>query len=208
MRSVLLLAIVVACAEPAAPANTIAFDFDGELFDAPWPSDLRLTAEATLDLSVFPNRRELPIVEELLVTARQRAGFPVMPIGYVRFMGEPPVHVLEDVLVDGPALLIDLERGTTYPVVAQTLVEDAFTGEGLVAIAPRPGIVLAGGTRHAFVLLREFAPGVIAPPAFTSMTPAIAEHYAPLWPVLDELGIARADVLVASVFTTGDEVAV
>src|SRR5688572_13259396 len=131
MRCSVLLAIVVACADPTGPENMVAFDLAGDFWDFPWPSDLRLRDDGMPDLAAFPNPRDLPVVEQLLVTAKQRAGFPVMPIAWFRFTGEPPVHVIDDVMIDGPALLVDLERGTRHPVVAQTLVEDAFTGEGL-----------------------------------------------------------------------------
>jgi hypothetical protein len=105
-----------------------------------------------------------------------------------------------------------------HAIVAQTLAPDDFTATGLVALAPRPGTVLRANTRYAFVLRRAFAPGVEPPPAFTNLvtggTPdgarggAAALLYAPLWETLDELGITRDDLLVATVFTTGDEVAV
>nr|MDQ3299601.1 hypothetical protein [Myxococcota bacterium] len=161
---------LAACGGESGPSETVAFDLDGTLvgttfWDLPFPSDLRLTAEGRPDLAGFPNPRSLPVVVDLLSVAADRAGFPVMPIAWFKFTGTPPQYALDRVIdadATAEAALIDIdaaspERGALYPLVAQTLVDDAFTGSGLVAIAPRPGIVLRGHTRYALVLRREFA---------------------------------------------------
>ncbi len=226
-----LMFALVACSDPDAPANTVAFDLEGPLaaetyWDLPFPSDLRLTAEGRPDLAGFPNRRHLPVLDALLSVASERAGFPVMPIAWFRFTGEPPTHELAHVIAADAAadvLLVDIdpssdERGSLHALVAQTLPHDDFTATGLVAIAPRPGTVLRGHTRYAFVLRKSFAPDASVPAGFADLaadrTPsgsrgaAARELYAPLWDTLADLGIARDDLLVATVFTTGDEVAV
>jgi hypothetical protein len=232
MRAVAFLVLVlVACSDPGVPANTVAFELEGTLagetfWDLPFPSDLRLTPEGRPDLAGFPNRRHLPVLDALLSVASERAGFPVMPIGWFRFTGEPPQHALDQVIqADAAAdvLLVDIdpssdERGALYALVAQTLPPDDFTATGLVAIAPRPGTVLRAHTRYAFVLRRGFAPDAAVPAAFATLAAgkapsgahgaAAAELYAPLWDTLDGLGISRDELLVATVFTTGDEVAV
>ena len=211
----LLLAVVVAGCSDGQDTSAIAFDLEGPLaadtfWNLPFPSDLRLTAEGRPDLAGFPNPRNLPVVNDLLSTAVERRGYPTMPVAWFRFT--------EDVAIDASgAMLVDIddaspERGTQYPVVVEKLVDDAF-GKGLVAISVVPGIVLRGDTRYAFVLTRTFA-AVDLPSAFAKLadggTPSGARGakakalYAPLWPVLDELGI---EPLVATVFTTGDEVA-
>ncbi|HEU0030557.1 MAG TPA: hypothetical protein VFQ53_07990 [Kofleriaceae bacterium] len=228
MRFALACVVVFACSSAPDP-DTIAFELDAPLagdtyWQLPFPSDLRTTAAGTPDLAGFPNPRELPILADLLSVAAERRGFPTQPIAWFQFTGEPPAHALDEVLVGdaAPALLVDIdptsdERGSLHAIIAQTLPEDRFTGSGLVALAPRPGIVLRGGTRYAYVLRKAFAPGVARPPAFDTLarggTPAGArgaaarELYAPLWETLDAIGIERDDVLVATVFTTGDEIA-
>ena len=231
MRILALLAVCGACGSSNDTPDTVAFDVEATLagetyWDLPFPSDLRLTADGKPDLEGFPNRRNLPVLEALRSVARERAGFPVMPIAWFRFTGSVPEHALEDVIpadLASAALLVDVdpnsdERGSLHALVARTLAPDDFTGDGLVALAPRPGTVLRAGTRYAFVLRKSFAPGVEPPPAFTRLatggTPATprmaqaAELYLPMWATLDELGIATSELLVATVFTTGDEVAV
>src|SRR6187401_2996719 len=83
MRLLALLLVAAACGS-TAPADTIAFELDAPLaddsfWDLPFPSDLRLTADGRPDLEGFPNPRRLGLLEALLVVARERAGYPVMP---------------------------------------------------------------------------------------------------------------------------------
>lgn len=223
-----LLLVLAACGSNDAP-DTVAFELDAALagetyWDLPFPSDLRLTTEGRPDLEGFPNPRALPVLEDLRSVARERVGFPTLPIAWFRFTGEPPQRSLADTIAAVPeadALLVDIdpmsdERGALHAIVAQTLAPDDFTATGLVALAPRPGIVLRANTRYAFVLRRSFAPGVEPPAAFAALaagrSPAgtrgeiAANLYAPLWETLDTLGVARDQLLVATVFTTGDEV--
>jgi hypothetical protein len=220
MRVVPLLLLICACGGGTDPGGVyfeIGAPLDtGETFwDAPFPSDLRLRGDGTIDLAGFPNPRNAPILEALLVDARARHGFPEMPVGYFRFREPPPARD-PDTLVGDDALLVDVsdgpEHGRTFPLVAQTFTPDKFAPSYLVGVAPRPGVVLAPKTTYAFVLKKSFAPGVTPPPAFEELahggggeTPA-NKLYAPLWLTLADLGVARDDVLVATVFTTGDEV--
>src|SRR5688500_8006652 len=166
-------------------------------WDQPFPSDLRLTAEGTIDLTGYPNQRDVPIVDDLLVVAAQHRGAPQLPITYVRFGVAVPARVHTDVVADGSVLLVDVdpdspERGRAWPVVAETLFEDSFAPAQLVAVAPRPGLVLAPSTTYAVVFRSAFAPDAAPPADFVSLregraTGAAVEVYAPLWPVLDEL---------------------
>jgi hypothetical protein len=203
-RLAFVLLALAACIDDSSP--TVAFDLHGPytddtFWDLPFPSDLRLTADGRPDLEGFPNKRNLPVVNDLLSGAKERHGFPVMPIAYFRFIGATTTHAL------GPtndATIIDIdpaspEHGTTYPVIAQTLPDDAYVN-GVVAIAPSPGIVLRAKTRYAVVVRKAFAPELSPPSAMFDRS--IADLYAPLWDLVD-----RKDVLVATVFTTGDEVA-
>jgi hypothetical protein len=195
------------------------YDTAATFWDAPFPSDLRVNADGTLDLVGFPNTRDVPLVEDLLESARLRVGAPQMPIAYVRFAVEVPERLHTATIPADAAqdvLLVDVdpdspERGRLYPVVAETLVQDDFAPPTLVAVAPVPGVVLAADTTYAVVWRRGFAPEAEPPPDFvalrdgTSAHAEAAEVFAPLWPTLDELGVPADDVLVATVFTTGDE---
>ncbi|MBX3199881.1 MAG: hypothetical protein KF894_17225 [Labilithrix sp.] len=216
----------------ASPA-TIVFDPDAELdaegafFDFPYPSDLRLTSEGTPDLASFPDPG-VPILAGLKVGATQRKGFPVVPVGYFKLTAQPAPRDPE-VVVEGGAraalLLLDVDpaspsRGATVPVVAHTPNADPYVPEHLLAIAARPGVILAPSRRYAFVVTRavglESGGEPVAPAALAALargeTPegasgaAMRDLYAPLWETLDSIGVARGDVVGATVFTTGDVV--
>ena len=201
IRLVVVLAIA-SCAEPTE--STIAFELDGPLagetyWDLPMPSDLRLR-DGRPDVSGFPNPRNLPVVNDLLSVAGERRGWPVMPTVWFRFRERPAA-------IDASgASIVALDNGESVPVVVEEVADSAF-GKGLIAVAPRPGIVLRASTTYAAVLTRAFAPGVEVPSQFAKLRdgggPAEAKRvYAPLWSVID-----GEDALVATVFTTGDEVA-
>jgi hypothetical protein len=212
------------------PAVTSAFDpdahfaDDGAFFDFPWPSDLRLTADGAPDVTPFPNPG-VPILDGLKGGALQRKGFPVIPVGYFRFTAKPHERQPDAVVTDGSILLLDLERGGSLPVVAHTPNPDPYVPENLLAVAPRQGIVLAPKRKYAFVVTRAlgFDAGSGSTTGAASVTPTAPEGlaalargegdarlrdlYAPLWPRLDEVKVARTDVIAATVFTTGDVVA-
>lgn len=233
-RIVLTLASTLAAAACAddAPTDTkpdVYFDLHGSantfqtFWDLPYPSDLRLLGDGTLDLTGYPNVRRVPLIDDFLEVARLHQGAIQMPISYLRFGVAVPDHRYTEVIApddDAAVFLVDidpdsLERGTRYPVVAETLAQDDFAPPTLVAVAPRPGIVLAAATTYAVVFRRGFAPDAAPPADWIALRDgtlaaagraATAEAvYAPLWPVLEELAVPLDDVLVATVFTTGDE---
>jgi hypothetical protein len=220
---------LLACGDDGGEtAPTVAFDLDGELagdtfWELPFPSDLRLTAAGTPDLAGYPTRQS-PLALDLLEVAAARRGFPVMPVTYLRFTAAPPPQGLAAVIPATGAQPIEMfafapgdtaiDPARRVPLVVKTLVEDDFAPASLVAIAPLPGFVLDAATTYAVVVRRSFAPGFAPPAAFAELVagrtpagtrgPAAATLYAPLVALL---GDTAGDALVATVFTTGDEVA-
>lgn len=225
-----VLVLLAACGTSGSGADhTAYFDLAGTLagtdtyWNLPFPSDLRLDANGAPDVAAYPNPRAVSLLQALLADVPVRRGWPLMSIAYVRFTDAVPAQMLDTVIAPGPnapALLLDIdptspEVGTEYPIVASTLPTDAYVPSNLVAFAPRPGIVLRPKTRYAYVVRSAFAPGFGPPDVFTILEqgntpagvrgPAAAALYAPLWPALSAAGIEPSDVLVATVFTTGDE---
>ena len=47
------------------------------------------------------------------------------------------------------------ERGRLLPTVARTMVADDYLPENVLAVAPRPGFILAPKRTYAFVVLRQ-----------------------------------------------------
>jgi hypothetical protein len=205
----LALLSLVACGDD--DGSTVYFDADDistpqTYWNFPFPSDERLDDKGAPDVAAFPNPRNVPILTQLLSLVPERRGWPMMASAYFRFTAPVPATSLDTVLADGPLYLVDIdpaspERGTKHPVVGKTLVEDSYVPSNVLAIAPRPGIVLRAKTKYAYVIARAFAPELSRPSAFGE------KLYPELWATLDTIGLDRDDVLVATVFTTGDETA-
>lgn len=222
--------LVVACSAEEVPGTQASFDLDADLssqehfWALPFPSDLRLDASGAPDFRGFPNPARNPAVSQLLSIASRRPGFPVVSLAYFAFSAPLAARTTADVIparADSPILLVDLETKRLYPLVASTLEEDDYAPSNLLAVAPRPGIVLRPGARHAYVVLRSLkdASGspLGVPLALAQLandeTPAGSRGeaaralYEPLWPVLESLGIDVEEIAAATVFTTGDVVA-
>jgi dienelactone hydrolase len=216
------------------PARAV-FDLDADtaepthFYDLPFPSDLRRTAAGGPDYAGLPIPATAGLVRSAVPVAQDRPGFPVIPVGWFRFDGALAARALSDVIpaaATSPVLLLDIdprspERGRLIPTVAATLVEDGYTPEDVLAVAPVPGFVLRGGRTYAFVLtnaLRDAGDrAVVGSAALAELregrTPAgrrgaaAAALYAPLWETLRTSSIDPATVVAATVFTTGDVVA-
>lgn len=215
--------------------TVVRFDLSEDLdsvdhfYDFPWPSDLRLTEAGTPAMTHVPSPVGVDLISAIVAISDERPGFPVTPVAWFRFSAAPAARTRDVVIpaeAASPILLVDVdpdspERGRLFPLVAATLPTDAWVPEHLLAVSARPGFVLAPSRTYAFVVrrgandaaglplgvaadLQRLARGEV--PAGARGV-AAAELYAPLWPTLDGLGVERADVAAATVFTTGDVVA-
>lgn len=194
----------------------------------PYPSDLRLTPQGTPDLTGFPNNLQETLIDGLKQVGMERAGFPQMPAAYFHFSApiaaqDPTVPIAA--ASSSPIFLVDVDasspdRGKLFPVVAGTPAADRYVLDDMLEVAPRVGVVLAPHRQYAFVVQKSLhdatgaALGVpdalVATQAQTAPAadPELAawKLYQPLWATLGTLGVAAADVAVATVFTTGDVV--
>lgn len=218
----------------ASAAAEASFELDADLADParffafPYPSDLRLDAAGRPDVRGFPNPKDNEIAAAFKRVAGERTRFPVVPVAYFRFSAPVAPQVATRVLAaepGAPILLVDVDpaspgRGTLLPVVAGTPVPDDFVPRNLLTVAARPGIILEPDRKYAFVVMRSLGDAAGAPlgtPAALAQlargeTPpgargeAARALHAPLWETLDRLGVERAGVAAATVFTTGDVV--
>ncbi len=227
--------IAVGCgsSQSAAPKSELVLDYSAGFTDlagfyqAPYPSDLRLTAEGTPDLAGFPEHQNA-IIGPLVSIAGQRKGFATVSTAFFQFTLPLAAHAPEDLIAatpDAPVLLIDIDdaskdKGTLYPTVAATPAADRYTPDNLLAVAPRPGIVLSPLRKYAFVIMRSFGDATGAPLGVSGTmrslahgeTPAIPRGpelsglYAPLFSTLAAKGVNTDEVAAATVFTTGDVV--
>jgi hypothetical protein len=215
-----------------AKGTVTVFDLGADLttafYDLPMPSDLRLTEAGGPDYTGFPNPNALSLIEGVRKVAMDRKGFPVIPVAYFRFTAPVPTQDAEVVVAadkTSPFLLIDVdpasdERGRLFPTVAATPEVDIYTPENVLAVAPRPGFVLKPERRYAVVVQRSLGDAAgnkldvvgdleMLAAGKTPEGPLgekAAALYAPLWETLDQIGVDRAEIAAATVFTTGDVV--
>jgi len=229
MRSLLALTLVLAACGDDAPGNTVYFELDGSIaepatfWDLPFPSDLRLGASGAPDMT-GSRTAQRPDPQRAADHGRRPPGLardarrvrPVHRAGArARDHRRDPRGRSERRVARHRSGLARARHAV--PDVAVTLLPDPYVTSDVVALAPRPGIVLRASTRYAYVIRSAFAPGFSPAPAFAALaagkTPsgsrgaAAALLHAPLWPALEAAGIDKADALVAVVFTTSDEVA-
>ena len=233
LLSLAAFAALAACSSNSSNNNTSGktayFDLDAavagsvgsgsDYWNFPFPSDLRLDKNGAPDVAAYPNPHGVQILTSLLSIVPEHHGFPVMSTAYFRFTAPVPARALANVVTDGSVVLLDIdptspEVGTKWPIVALTLDSDIYAPTNLVAVAPRPGIVLRPSTQYAYVVTTAFAPDFTAPADFAKLatgdhtaTDAGTKAFANLWPALTTAGIATSDVLVATTFTTADNVA-
>jgi len=233
----LALAALAACGPSQEPRGARPFfelvaatSGHGHFFDFPFPSDLRLDADGSPKMDGYPANARGGLLNPLVAVASARHGFSTIPTAYFRFSEELTPRRVDTVIAaaaDADVLLLDVdpsssERGTLYPTVASTQANDEAWSPGFVlAIAPYPGVVLAPNRLYAVVVTTDVRAADGRPverardiermsrglPPTGATANEIKAHYMPLWATLDDLGIARERVAVASLFTTGDVVA-
>lgn len=180
--------------DPSAALDEASF------FDQPWPADWRTLPDGRLDVSGYPIPGSSPLLEGLQANAAEQRGAIAQPVIWFRFDGP----------VEAPAepWIVDLSSGERVPSRARLLSPDGYVPETLIAIAPRPGVILRPATRYAAFMLR----GADLDPAAT-LSAALAgegdfaDAYAPLVARLPDLGLTPDAIAAATVFTTGDPVA-
>lgn len=233
------LALVAASACDEAPSDPTDAGADAEVMDpsviyvryepegagfyrTPWPSDARLTAEGTPDMTGFGRSRTLRQATAE-IEARVR-GFATMPVVY--FALDAPVteaaipQNLDALSPESAIQLIDLSEegcGARLPLEISFAAEgDELRDANMLQVANAIGTVLTPGRPYGAVILRSFgAPdgrSTRRPDAFdralrdASGGDALSASLEPLRRCLPSAGLSLDDVAVATVFTPQDPV--
>src|ERR1700748_3260436 len=88
-----VIALAGACGgtSTGVTAKTTYFDLDGAIdtqdtfWNLPFPSDMRLDPNGAPDVSGYPNKRDVDLLDALLSVVPARRGAPSMPTAYFRF---------------------------------------------------------------------------------------------------------------------------
>lgn len=209
--------LLVGCSSaPEGPLPVYQPD-SAALFDAPWPSDTRLRADGTPDMSGFPNPAGLALIDSYVGLAGAQQGFGNNSPVYLRFDGAIDTALLPtpeaSILPGASVFLVDVDArsphwGERVPVQWDFTPEAyAYQPGNLLAVGPVWGFPLRPGTTYALVVTTDLA---AHNPAFAEVwDEAHPDHavYAPLRDSLFFLGLEPRDVAIATVFTTGDPLA-
>jgi hypothetical protein len=158
-------------------ATTITMDptLAGGFFTAPWPSDTRLKADGSLDLTGFPGRATIPLAD-LTLSRGEATTFGFGPNSAVFFQATAPVDpatlpfIAEASLSrHSNAMLISLDDPTAppVPVLADTKsTSTALRPANLVTLLPYPGHPLDPSSRYAALVfdgVRDLSGDRLAP---------------------------------------------
>lgn len=229
-------ALLSACPPPDDGVGKGTFNLmepDAELagrrtfFDFPWPASARVHPDGAAEVEGWPaanNERFLAFK----AAAVGLSGAPVLPVGYFRFTAPLAPRDAPEAFAPDPAsavLLLEVDestgQGRLLPTVAATPRPDSFTPENLLAVAPRPGVVLVPGKLHAFVVRRGLGDAegnrLGIPPALATLMRGeevsgqrgrlLLGHYRHAIAALDALRIPRSEVAAMTVFRPSDAVA-
>lgn len=188
----------------AIDGTQVLYRTDGRdrLFDMPFPIVTRQNPDGTLDLQGFPNPGENPLVQQVIEGLESHpGGFGTNAAVYFRFDG--PIGSLDEDHV----FLVDLERDVRIPVWLD-FKEDAetYSPSNLLAVLPRPGMVLRPNTPHAAVILdNQLGSSLVLEQLKAGKGPdELQEHFDLIWDHLKRTGVKKSRVRGATVFSTGD----
>jgi len=191
---------------------------EGEgFFDAPWPSDLRRGEGGGPDLTGFPRRDEIDLLDSYAQVGESLYGFGNNSPIFVRF--EEPIDrsLLPDAELSAtlasPVLLVNVDRDSPFQNELVPFewdfqqTETAYQPACLLAVAPVHGFPLRPDTTYALVVLDGIAG--VGEQMRQAWDPSGADYET--WELLIEtlfqLGIDNDAVAAATVFTTQDPVA-
>ncbi len=225
--SLSVLAIAVSgCGEEEVYARFELSSADGEaeFFALPWPSDLRRSGEF-VDVSAFPNPRNVPVLNEYrdAISARVK-GYSVSTSSYFLFDGSVdeeslPRDSAATLRDDASVFIMDVDPdgspGTRHPAVVHYWDPETtyWPGKTLV-VRPVYGIPLAPDRTYAVVVTTDVdavsgsfraSPDLVALKSGAGDAEAAA-IYGPALDQLERAGVPADRVLNLAVFTTQDPV--
>lgn len=204
--------LLVACSDPRGP--TPLYDADGDFFDAPWPSDLRVDADGTTATADYPNPSANPLLAQYVALADRSVGFGANSPVFLRFEEPLDLEALPDPTASiergSPLFLLDVDPGSpTFgePVPVDwtwQATETHYQPANLLAVAPLWGFPLRPRTTYALVVTTDLAGRA---PGFADVWDGDHPDHAVFEGLEEALflrGLGKEDVAVATVFTVGD----
>lgn len=235
---------LVSCFEEDAPASdggtdaavlgssAARTDYAGNaVWDAPWPDERLRGSDGTIDVSSFPNPRNVEIVSQLVDILRGAPGFGVsstifFPLTAPIDPSSLPADAHASIADDAAVFLIDVDpaspdRGARQPIVARFDADPGPYGvPNLLALLPLQGRPLHAGRTYAAVVTTRVrsadGSALRASPEVEQlvrgeqpdgMSEAAFSAHQDALTALRELGIATDAVAATAVFRTMDPTA-
>jgi len=203
----------------------------GGFFKLPFPTDLRRNPDGSINLDDFPPTLLFWLVGTYPGVA-EKTGFSTSTTIYFRFTGPIrtgnfPRSAKESIQPDSPILLIDIDpdspqAGRRFPLIWK-FYEQRQTwlsgGDNILAMMPLPGFLLRENNTYAAIILKSVSAnqGELSRPGamddlLSGKEPKAkfgkkaVQVYQPLrkWLAEPNCPIKPDDILIATVFTTGD----
>lgn len=221
------------CSAPDEPGSTTVAHFtvprqgvEAEFFTLPWPNDIRMDTDGTVNLQGFPANSAL-VSFYLSVFDQEIRGWGTNAAVYFRFSASLdasslPATAAETLGPDASAYLVDVDPdspdyATRVPVqVTYSTSAGEYIGSNHLVLRPIAGFTLREATTYAALLGRgvrdsdgqplrkdmDFVHVMRDTPVEETALEAAWLAYAPLRAYLADQGLEPTDVLNAAVFTT------
>lgn len=206
------------------PEDAVCVRYDlraRDFFASPWPSDHRVHADGTPDLSTFPSANFGPLPTFRAAIEHVFVGYSTMPVVYVAFeseLGDATLPSPRESLDPGSAIqLVDVSEvgcGQRIPVVSAFDPRgDHYRAPNVLSVSPVPGFALRPTTSYALIVLSELTSTIgrpiARPRAFEDALrgegpPALVAALDRLETCLARDALSIDEVAVATVFTTQD----
>jgi hypothetical protein len=202
------------------------------VFDTPFPSDMRLRADGHIDLTGYPTNGRSLVQTYVSTSQEDLTGFGTNSAIYFRFDGDPcascwPTAAADTLVTGSPVFLVNIdpaspEYGARTPLrVKYDAGATSYLPGRLLALLPVPGFTLRPATRYAAVLTTAFTDAQGRPihadaelesvKSTSVLADADLEHarllHRPALDALTALGTDRAKIAGLALFTTQDPVA-
>jgi predicted esterase len=231
LLALLLTLGCLTCASPDEPGSTTVAYFtmprEGtDFFTLPWPNDIRMDDDGTVNLRGFPASSPLVSVY-LSVFEQELRGWGTNAAVFFRFSASLdasslPATAAETLVPDATAYLVDVDPdspdyATRVPVeVTYGVAALEYIGPNHLVLRPVAGFSLREATTYAALLGRgvrdhrgrslrqdlDFTYVMRDTPVEDPALEAAWQAYAPLRAYLSDQGLEPSDVLNAAVFTT------
>ncbi|MGB9599579.1 MAG: hypothetical protein ACP5QK_12165 [Myxococcota bacterium] len=198
-------------------------------YSFPFPSDLLINSDGTLNIDGFPNPADVDLLDIYLDTLKNHfSGFSTQGAIYIKFDGKINIETLpkdpiETTKITSPLFLINISenqyRGERIPLLIRFVEKgDKYISSNTLIATPENGFVLRPENRYAFVVTRkvmgsdgrplgsstEFESTKSTSTLFDKRVERARLQYAPVYDYLNTLNIRKEDVAVMTIFTTSD----